>query len=402
MLVGGSYGGYLVIFSLIFGFASTIDLNVKDDGKNVFLQPNVGQGRIETQWNIRTCKGCKLVLGCAFKTNTCKGATIKVDVGGKFSQHCPDPDWMTFFNTSNKDFMSVTIENVGPSVLAFCQVKSTIAYIDLPEEIIDSSEFGLEKLKNKSPTTCRCGWSNKSPKRIVGGREATVNEYPFIALIMEKKTRFPFCGGSIITKRHVLTAAHCTFPNKDVELSVVLGEHDVTTWKETSATEVIDVKQMFNHPQYNQDNVQNDIAIVELVKDIVFNNLIGPVCMPKKPIDLVDTYLRVMGWGLTKDGGQASSILRKVDVKIINPKVCEVIYGTVPTQICAYNNQKDSCQGDSGGPLVIINEDTNMFVQEAVVSFGRECASTDPGVNTKLSAYMDWVKQQVKGYELCY
>uniref|UniRef100_A0AB38ZEF1 Venom S1 protease 3 n=1 Tax=Oncocephalus sp. TaxID=2944721 RepID=A0AB38ZEF1_9HEMI len=396
----GTYG-LLVLFAFIGLGASTIRLNIASDGNYVLLKPQTGNGRVETRWELKSCKGCKMVLGCQFRTQSCNDALFKIDTGGSFSQHCPEES-VSVFNTSNKDFMSVTIENNGPDVAAFCHVKATGKFIDLPEVDIDSSEHGSERLSKKKPT-CRCGWTNKSPARIVNGKEAGVNEYPFIALIIKKITRFPFCGGSIITVRHILTAAHCTYSETEA-LSVLIGEHDIRTWKETKATKIIDVQRIINHPDYNNITQVHDIAILELKDPIEFSNLVGRVCMPSKSIS-ENEYSKVMGWGLLSTHGNPSPVLMKVNVKTIDIGICGTIYmlnTTARTQICTYNNQKDSCQGDSGGPLVHLNPKTNMLEQVALVSFGRDCASTDPGVNTDVKKYEDWIKNEVKGQELCY
>ncbi|KAK9510635.1 hypothetical protein O3M35_005376 [Rhynocoris fuscipes] len=402
-------GNRIILIGLcLIGIASAIDLNIASDGKNVLLRPQTGNDRIETRWRLKANKGCKLVLGCMFRAPSCNKATIKVDTGGKLSHHCPEMG-MSFFNTSIKDSMSVTIENVGTDLGAYCHVKATTAYIDLPEPVIDSSEHGVP-IKPQASSGCRCGWSNKNSKRIVNGKEAGVNEFPFMALIIEKKTRFPFCGGSIITTRHVLTAAHCSHPYPENSLSVIVGEHDIRTWTETKATKIIHVEKIKNHPDYDNVTATHDIAILYLEEDVPLSDQVGRICMPT-PQKPMNSWIKVMGWGLLKDedlGGKASPVLHKVNLKVIDLDICKTIYGIDSSknrQICTYNNQKDSCQGDSGGPLVTVDKSTRLFYQVAVVSFGLKCASTDPGVNTNVLHYMDWIKNTIKAtkdVELCY
>nr|ATU82932.1 secreted S1 protease protein [Pristhesancus plagipennis] len=402
-------GFHLILIGVcLIGLASAIDLNIASDGKSVLLRPQTGNGRIETLWRLKANKGCKMTLGCMFRTQSCNTALIKVDIGGKISHQCPEIG-QTFFNTSIKDSMTVTIENVGPNLAAYCHVKATTPYIDLPEPVIDSSEHGLP-IKPKANSACRCGWSNKNTKRIVNGKEAGIHEFPFMALIMEKKTRFPFCGGSIITTRHVLTAAHCSHPYPENSLSVIVGEHDIRTVKETKATKVIHVKKIMNHEDYDNVTQTHDIAILYLEEDVPLSDQIGRICMPT-PQKALNSWIKVMGWGLLKDeeqGGKASPVLHKVNLKVIDLGVCKTIYGIDATknrQICTYNNEKDSCQGDSGGPLVTIDKSTRLFYQTAVVSYGLKCASTDPGVNTNVLHYMDWIKDTIKAtkdVELCY
>ena len=51
-----------------------------------------------------------------------------------------------------------------------------------------------------------CG---RKPHRIVGGSEAGPYSLPWQVGLVRKNRRRPFCGGTIISNRHILTAAHC-------------------------------------------------------------------------------------------------------------------------------------------------------------------------------------------------
>ncbi|KAK9510641.1 hypothetical protein O3M35_005379 [Rhynocoris fuscipes] len=391
-------GLFVGLCLLAFNSAERID--VPSDGEIIDLTPQTGPELIENRFDLYAPTGSKLVLTCVFETYSCRISKIMIDNGETFTQHCPkDSDYI--FMNSYKNRMVVTIENTGEEVGAFCQVKATKPYIDVPETLVDSSEHGLIQ-KSKKATSCKCGWTNKAPKRIVGGVEAGVNEYPFPILLAFESSLEPFCGGSIITPYHVLTAAHCTDPFMGrAKLAVIVGEHDIRTQKETSATRVHVVSKIYQHSGYNDYNNQDDIAILELETKIEFNDKVGPICIPTVQKNLKDQFVKVMGWGLLKDeseGGSPSPTLHKVNLRVIDPEVCEVIYGIetdTPKQICTFNNKKDSCQGDSGGPLVSLNPETNMLEQIGVVSYGRKCGSTDPAVNTDVAAYLPWIKKQL-------
>lgn len=65
-------------------------------------------------------------------------------------------------------------------------------------------------------------------QRIVGGKETKVNEYPMMAGLYYVPRKVLFCGGTVITRWHIVTAAHCVQPVLHVpeDVQVVLGEHD--------------------------------------------------------------------------------------------------------------------------------------------------------------------------------
>lgn len=89
-----------------------------------------------------------------------------------------------------------------------------------------------DKFQILTPDT-GCGFSNVTQRRIVGGTPAKLGAFPWMALIGYTneldETSFK-CGGSLITKRHILTAAHCL---KSTLSSVRLGEHNLDKDDET-------------------------------------------------------------------------------------------------------------------------------------------------------------------------
>ncbi|KAF6214260.1 hypothetical protein GE061_009000 [Apolygus lucorum] len=246
---------------------------------------------------------------------------------------------------------------------------------------------------------CNCGRINKSGGRIVGGSNTLVNEYPLIAGIVNRgMPDFIFCGGTIITERHVLTAAHCKPERSSQLLSVVLAEHKVSS-KTESKTTIIDVTQFIIHEVYNKTgNSENDIALLVLASQIPLGKNIGPACFPKANLNIVGQKVRVIGWGALHTNGPQPDVLQKVDLDVQPTSACSKVYkGITEGQLCTYTLRKDSCQGDSGGPVIWRDPGTNRYTVVGIVSYGYGCAEPGaPGVNTKVSAYRDWILQKIQ------
>merc|ERR1712242_266844 len=120
-----------------------------------------------------------------------------------------------------------------------------------------------------------CGVPYKET-RIVGGKETAPNRYPWMVGLSFNGQWF--CGGTLVNKQWVLTAAHCTH---GAESSYVyLGAHNL--YDEEDGRIIILSKEFVEHPNYDLEKIANDIALVKLPKNTIteYSAKIRPVCLP--------------------------------------------------------------------------------------------------------------------------
>ncbi|XP_059476937.1 trypsin-1-like [Neocloeon triangulifer] len=234
----------------------------------------------------------------------------------------------------------------------------------------------------------RLGRLEPGNSKIVGGADAVVGEIPWQVAI-ETYNGIHYCGGSIITERYVISAAHCVdYP--PTYFRVVAG-----TLKIAEPGSFHNVTKITRHKDFNNFDLQNDISIWEIDPPFVFSDTISPIALPpndtQTPTGLI---LTTSGWGKTYNTN-APEILQKVDIPVVDQKFCTDVWWEVndiyPYQICAGDTGKDSCNGDSGGPLY---KDGVLY---GIVSWGSSaCGEPDlPGVYTRVSYFRDWIYNQI-------
>lgn len=247
--------------------------------------------------------------------------------------------------------------------------------------------------------TCGCSANSATLTRIVGGEPAAASTWGWAVSIRNRYTGSHFCGGSIISDTHILTAAHCTIDSFASTLRVYAG----TTSSSSSAGQVRSVSKITNHPSYSSSTYRNDIAILKLSSPLDLNALgVDLVCLPDGStsgeyppanIDLV-----AVGWGVTSQGSNiVSPYLQQVTVQSVSSTSSYCRNSGVvdsSTQMCAGvmpAGGKDTCQGDSGGPLLMFTSN-NVWEQVGITSSGDGCAQANrPGIYTRVSAYKSWI-----------
>jgi len=278
------------------------------------------------------------------------------------------------------------------------------------------------------------------------GEIARFGAYPYIAALgYRRKGKVSYsCGGSLINRRYVITAAHChstSRKSKQIE-EVVIGDYDLSTDPDCDYGNCEKPVQRFTiypndvtvHENWNQYKVVNegyDIALIRLPKAAytVYEKVgasVLPICLPWGKLPNGNTAIlpkgqkgkeyTVTGWGRTNnnrtdkgdkdEGGAHTNLLMKLDLPHIetgwcksNPQWGAFHRITSDRQVCAGGTlHKDSCSGESGGPLMVQAQRkiTPMYLK-GIDSFGtRQCGKGFPGVYTDVGYYIDWIKRNMK------
>ena len=188
--------------------------------------------------------------------------------------------------------------------------------------------------------------------KIVGGYEASPYSLPWQVALVSRGGRRPFCGGTLLGPRHVLTAAHCMTGSFDI----IVGEHDYTSSLDGTRHTVCGY---VKHPSYSQNTMNSDFAMIHLDEPVQLGARATPACLPRLSWGgdhLAGKTMTVSGWGTQSAGGSQPKVLYSVDVPGITSTQCAEKYSgqvnVLRSMLCAgdvVQGRIDACQGDSGG-----------------------------------------------------
>ena len=297
---------------------------------------------------------------------------------------------------------------------------------------------GNKLYKQKQNTVAECGIVQSKEHaplfRIANGDNvARAGAWPWMArLIYDRNTKEPettICSGTLVSSRHVVTAAHCVVGEL---VAVVLGELDITTEYDCLLTseecgadgeegrqclkegrcadksKTYPIARTRVHEQYSARGGRQsfpifDIAILELKTPVMFSDYIQPVCLPNPATSGAASQPMVLtGWGNTAPGFteyRSATILQEIpglQERALEECRSDLRLPLQDHQMCVWSSVAQACTGDSGGPVARRSGETWELV--GVVSFGRvNCGSSSPLVATRVEeqAVLSWLREQV-------
>ncbi|RWS26971.1 Proclotting enzyme-like protein [Leptotrombidium deliense] len=225
--------------------------------------------------------------------------------------------------------------------------------------------------------------------------------YPWMGALF-KNSGEQLCGATIISDQFILTAAHCVHSLKPQELKVILGVHNLV---KATAEDKYAVSKIVAHEKYIEKDSQynDDIALLKLEKPLKFSYNLLPICQPKKDMIKFEHNLNAIGWGqLQPDSDEMAQKLQEIYLPEVPREKCGKIWeqDLGDNRLCVGEEMKNVCKGDDGGPLMYsVN---SIWHQVGITSFsGPICGDKYPGVFTRVSYYIDWIQEHIKGSNTC-
>uniref|UniRef100_A0A8C8VN33 Peptidase S1 domain-containing protein n=1 Tax=Pelusios castaneus TaxID=367368 RepID=A0A8C8VN33_9SAUR len=238
--------------------------------------------------------------------------------------------------------------------------------------------------------------------QIVGGRDALPGSWPWLVSIQipTQKGHRHSCGGSLISTRWVLTAAHCLQAKRRVlaRWRIVTGISELS--HPSDLVQIRSVHKAVLHPEYSPRRETGDIALIQLDHPVAFDDFTQAACLPSTRAGLNE-------WGRAdtisfSTARDIADILQEVTVHLLDSATCNSsrwYAGAITSKnLCAgyKRGASSNCQGDSGGPLMCKDEVTSRYYVIGITSWGQNCAQAYKlGRYTSTQPFLAWILESM-------
>ncbi|XP_029666353.1 serine protease gd-like isoform X2 [Formica exsecta] len=319
------------------------------------------------------------------------------DPNGSPQQNPPAP--LPVYTTSRPPNRPVIIQR--PTTVTLSDGISNNPFLNPPVQQNNNNECGIST------------HTNNINLLISKGMKTSPGQWPWLAALFIVKLKFEFqCAGSILTNKHVITAAHCFKLDAQTNIPpsamlVSLGRYQLRDWHQAGSVNM-EIASYTLHPDYiHQETGDSDLAILTLRTPVEFSPTIKPICLWYGSTDLQSAINKigyVVGWGRDEFG---------------NPYVAEPRMAKVPIEVCLWSDSRfvsftsnrtfcagsrdgsGPCNGDSGSGLVLHDAATGRYQLRGIVSrslYDRDemtCDLTQYVVFVDVAKYLFWIQQQI-------
>lgn len=227
--------------------------------------------------------------------------------------------------------------------------------------------------------------ASSPPVRIVGGSAASANQFPYqVALLRQGSFS---CGGSLITNKWVLTAAHCVMSGNQVVQPSLMAVLAGTVYLNSGGVRR-SVRRIISHERYG--NFRNDIAVMELQQAYQMGSSISTIALRRTAVPSGST-VTISGWGRLYTNGPLPSVLQYNRATTLSNLGCARETGINAGLLCLKSSVNNgACNGDSGGPAVYNNQ--LVGVANFVVN---GCGSSRSDGYALVSDFVQWIESRI-------